>query len=148
NSRVFHAQEIELHRFRVNLAAVVEQHVLAEPEHPGGEILVGLPALGNTRHNVALVIDIGQAVVHGRRDTVGVLLIVTVWVKATGVVTHAKVQRTISLRMPLRRLAVRYKPTQGRTNQGSASGREERSATQYGGLSMSVHASPPRMCRL
>src|SRR5262249_15015270 len=92
--------------------------------------------------------DIGQAVVHGRRDTVGVLLIVTVWVKATGVVTHAKVQRTISLRMPLRRLAVRYKPTQGRTNQGSASGREERSATQYGGLSMSVHASPPRMCRL
>src|SRR4029453_17486620 len=102
NGGVFHAQEVELHGFRVDLAAVVEQHALAQPEHPGGEFLVRLPALGNTRDNVALVIDIGQAVVHGRGDTVGMLLIMTVRVKATRVVTHAKVQHTAALRMPLR----------------------------------------------
>ncbi len=67
---VFDAQDVELHRFRIDLAAVVEQHALAQTKHPGGEFFVGLPALGNTGDNIASLIDISQASVH-RRDWMG-----------------------------------------------------------------------------
>jgi hypothetical protein len=66
NSRVFDVLDIQLHRFRVNLTTVVKQHAFAQPEHPGHEILVRLPALGDTRDNIALLIIIGQAGVHSR----------------------------------------------------------------------------------
>src|SRR2546422_1258410 len=81
---VFDAQDVELHRLGIDLPAVVEQHALAQPEHPGGEVLVGLPALGDARDDVALLIDIGEAGVHRRRWMRGVQLIMAMRVEARG----------------------------------------------------------------
>ena len=60
---VLDAQDVELHRLGVELAAVVKQHALAQPEGPGAELLVGLPAFGQARDKVAALVDIGQAVI-------------------------------------------------------------------------------------
>jgi hypothetical protein len=61
---VFDAHDVELHRFTVDFAAVVEQHALAQPEGPGGELLVGLPALGDAGDDGASLIDVSQAGIH------------------------------------------------------------------------------------
>ena len=70
---VFDAQDIQLHCFRIDLTTVVKQYALAQTKYPGGEFLVGLPALGNAGDNIAVLIDISQASVH-RRDWMGVIL--------------------------------------------------------------------------
>jgi hypothetical protein len=59
DGRVFDAQDIQLHGLSIDLTAIVEQHALAQSEHPRGEFLVGLPALSNAGHDVALLINIG-----------------------------------------------------------------------------------------
>jgi hypothetical protein len=56
----------------------VKQHAFAQPEDPGSEFLIGLPALGNARHNVPLLIDIGQTGLQGRNGVGSVILIVAV----------------------------------------------------------------------
>src|SRR5438094_9063193 len=67
DSGVFDAQDVELHRFRIDLTAVVEQYAFTQSEHPGSEFFVGRPALANARDDVASLIDISQASVQ-RRD--------------------------------------------------------------------------------
>src|SRR5215475_1151157 len=103
---IFDALDIQLHRFRIDLAAVVKQHAFAQPEHPRGELLIGLPALGNARDNVTLLIDIGQAGVHGCSWMGGVQLIMTMRIEAGSIVERAELQHATSLWMPLCRLAL------------------------------------------
>src|SRR5207244_5484215 len=74
DSRVFEAQDVQLHCFGINLAAIVEQDALAQPEHPRGEFLVGFPALSNARHDGALLVDIRQASVQRRSRMRDVIL--------------------------------------------------------------------------
>src|SRR5207245_10270325 len=60
---ILDAQQVELHRLGIQLTAVVKQHALAQPEGPGAELLVGLPALGQARDKMAALIDISQAII-------------------------------------------------------------------------------------
>ena len=97
---VFDAHEVELHRLGIELAAVVKQHALAQPEGPGGELFVGLPALGKAGHDVAPLIDIGQAVIHRGRGLVDVMLILNMRVEAGNIGVRAILQGAAPLRMP------------------------------------------------
>ena len=98
---ILDAQHVELHRFGVELAAVVEQHPFAQPEGPGGELLVGLPALGQAGDKLAALVDIGQAVKHGGGGMHPVVLIMLVRVEARDIEARAIVQGAAALRMPL-----------------------------------------------
>ena len=91
----------------------MEQHALAQPEHPGSEVLVGLPALGDARDYVALLIDIGEAGVHRRRWMGGVQLIMAMRVEASGIDSRCKLQHTAPLRMPLHRCTLGGDRAQG-----------------------------------
>src|SRR5262249_9105726 len=130
-------QEVQLHRLGIDFTAVVEQHPLAQPEGPGAELLVGLPALGDAGDDVALLIDIRQAGVYQAGWMGGVELIMTVPVEAGRITTRAIVQGAAPFRMPLCRLTLGHQPTQSGTDQHRAGG-EERSAADVGSLSMSV----------
>jgi hypothetical protein len=100
---VLDAEHVELHRLGVKLAAVVKQHALAQPEGPGGELLVGLPALGQAGDEVAPLVDIGQAVIHGGSGMYLVVLIMPMRVEASDIVARAILQDAASLGMPLAR---------------------------------------------
>jgi hypothetical protein len=77
----------------------VKQHAFAQPEGPGGEVLVGLPALGEAGHDVAPLIDIGQAVIHRGRCLVDVILILNMRVEAGNIDVWAILQGAAALRM-------------------------------------------------
>ena len=83
-----------------------------------------------------------------RRRIVGVLLIMAVRIEATRIVTRAKFQHTAALRMPLRCLPLGREAAQGSPDQRGAGRGEERSAAEFSGLRVSVHACPPRTRRL
>src|SRR5262245_29085282 len=76
------------------------------------------------------------------------LLIMTVRVKATRVVTHAKVQHTAALRMPLCCCPMGRETAQGGPDQGGTGRGEERSAAEFSHLHLSVHTCPPQTPRL
>ncbi len=98
---VFDALEVQLHGLSVDFAAVVKQHPLAQPEHPGLEVFAGLPALGNTRNDVALVIQIGQTSIHQGSQMGAVKLIMPMPVEAGRIAARAVPQDTAPLRMLL-----------------------------------------------
>jgi len=128
DSGVFDAQEVELHRFRIDLATVVKQHAFAQSKHPGSEVFIGLPALGNTRDDVALLVEVGEAGVHRRGRIGGVQLIVPVRIEAGRIEERAKLQHTPLARMPLRRYPVGREPTQGGTHQYGTGRSKKRSS--------------------
>jgi len=72
------------------------------------------------------------------------LLIMTVRVKATRIVTHAKVQHTAALRMPLRCCPMGREAAQGGPNQGGTGRGEERSPAEFSHLRLSAHTCPLR----
>src|SRR5262249_61804940 len=106
----------------------MEQHPLAQPEDPGGEVLVGLPALSDARDDVALLIDIGEAGVHRRRWMGGVQLIMAVRIEASRIDTRAQLEYTAPWRVPLRRCPVGGGAAQGGPPQHHNGRRQERSA--------------------
>ena len=60
---ILDAQDVELYRLGVDLTAVVKEDPLAQPEGPGAELMVGLPALGEAGDDVASLVNIGQAII-------------------------------------------------------------------------------------
>jgi len=72
----------------------------------------------------------------------------TVRVKATRIVTHAKVQHTAALRMPLRCCPMRREAAQDSPDQGGTGRGEERSPAEFSHLRLSVHTCPPQTRRL
>ena len=97
---VLDAQDVELHRLGVELPTIVKEHPLAQPKRPGGELLVGLPALGQAGDKVAPLVDIGQAIIYGGGGMDLVVLIMTVRVEARDVSTRAIEQGAAPLWMP------------------------------------------------
>jgi hypothetical protein len=81
----------------------MKQHPLAQPEGPGGELFVGLPALGEAGHDVAALVDVGQAVIHRSRGLVVLILVLNMWVEASHIDAWAIVQGAAALRMALAR---------------------------------------------
>src|SRR5215471_17528433 len=86
---VLDAQDVELHRLGVDLPAVVKQYALAQPEGPGAELLVGLPALGQAGDKAAPLIDISQAIIHRGSGMDLVVLIMPMRVEASHIGTRA-----------------------------------------------------------
>src|SRR5262249_62230428 len=111
----------------------MEQHPLAQPEDPGGEVLVGLPALSDARDDVALLIDIGEAGVHRRRGMGGVQLIMAVRIEASRIDTRAQLGYTAPWRMPLRRCSVGRGTPQGGPPPPRPGRRGGRSSAEGGG---------------
>src|SRR5262249_35580966 len=148
DSGVFDAQNVELDGFRIDLAAVVKQYPFAQSEHPGSEVFIGLPALGNARDNIALLVEVGEAGVHRSGRIGGVQLIMPVRIEAGCIEERAKLQYTAPLRMPLRRCPVGREPTQGGTHEHGTGRSEERSAADVGSLCVSVHDGVLRPRRL
>src|SRR5262249_5953398 len=141
---VFDTQDVELHRLGIDFPTVVEQHAPAQPEHPGGELLVGLPALGDARDDVTLLIDIGQASVHRRRWMGGVQLIMPVRVEASGIDPRSKPQHTAPFRMPLRRFTLEGESTaEGSADQRGTGRGEEGSPAYLRDPRLLVHRYPP-----
>src|SRR5262249_39054192 len=125
DSGAFDTQDIELDRFRIDLAAVMEQHPLAQPEDPAGEVLVRLPTLSDARADAALLIDMGEAGVHRRRWMGGVQLIMAVRIEASRIDTRAQLEYTAPWQMPLRRCPVGRETAQGGPHQHGTGRREE-----------------------
>src|SRR5262249_10316634 len=114
----------------------------------GGEVLVGLPALGNARHDVALLVEVGQASIHRCGRIGGVQLIMPVRIEAGCIEERAKLQYTAPLRTPLRRCPVGREPAQGGPHEHGTGRSEERSAAYVGSLCVSVHDGVLRTRRL
>ena len=143
NGGVFDVLDVQLHCFRIDLAAIVEQHALAQPKCPGGELLIGLPTHGDARDNVALLVIIGQASIHRRPWGRGVQLIVAVRVEASGIGTRAKLQYAAALRMALCRFCLRYETVPGGPNKRGTGCGKECSPAQLNSVRLSVHGDTP-----
>src|SRR5262245_48388040 len=148
DSGVLDAQHVELHRLGVDLAAVVKQHALAQPEGPGAELFVGLPALGQARDEVAALVDISQAIIHRGSGMYLVVLIVPMRVEASNIGTRAILQYPTPLRMPRRRRPMGRQSAQSSTHQHGTGRGEERSPADGGNLCVSVHGCSPHTYRL
>ena len=96
---VLDAQDVELHRLGVDLAAVVEEDPLAQPEGPGAELIVGLPALGEAGDKVASLVDIGQAIIDRSGGMYNMVLIMLMRVEARDISARAILQDAASLGM-------------------------------------------------
>src|SRR5262249_9718993 len=123
--------------------AVVKQHALAQPEGPGAELLVGLPALGQARGKVASLIDIGQAIIHRGSGMYLVVLIMPMRVETRYIGTRAIVEGAAPLRMPLGRLALVHQPAQGSTDHGGAGRGQKGSPADVESLCVSIHVLFP-----
>ena len=140
---VLDAQHVELHRLGVDLTAVVKEHALAQPEGPGAELLVGLPALGKAGDKVAALIDISQAIIHRGGGMYLVVLVVPMCVEARNISARAILQHPAPLRVPLCRRTVGRQSAQSGAYQHGTGGREERSPVDGRSLCVSVHGCSP-----
>ena len=100
----------------------MKEHPFAQPEGPDGELLVVLPALGQAGDEVAPLVDIGQAIIHGGGGMYLVVLIMPMRVEASDIVARAILQDAASLGMPLARRRMIGKAEGGHADERSTSG--------------------------